>query len=106
MPFHWYGRRCTFTSFLLLVLSGRYCQKRSERAKIIIPNCSSQHGYSQTLPHSGTIDQAIGIKPSPYKQTIVNASSEQEIRAIGIQGNNETTIKINIAYILDSGNRL
>ena len=36
----------------------------------------------------------MGTKPSPNKQTIGNASSEQAIWAIGYQGNNKTTIKI------------
>ena len=50
---------------------------------------------SNIIPsHSGTGDQTTGIKPSYDKQTISNASSEQAVRAIGYQDNNETTVKI------------
>ena len=66
--------------------------------------------------YNGTGDQNTGIKPLSDTKTTCSASSEQAIRVIGYQSNNETTVKIlnasllnialNIVYILDSGNRL
>ena len=102
-----------FSPFSLVgkILSKAFREKI--RVIIIIPNGLYQHWYSRILYHSGTGDQTTGIKPSSDTQTIGSASSEQAIRAIGYQGNNETTVKmlnasleLNIVYILDSGNLL
>ena len=58
---------------------------------------------SNIIPsHSGTGDQTTGIKPSYDTQTISNASSEQAVRAIGYQDNNETTVKILNASLRES----
>ena len=54
------------------------------------------------LSHSGTGNQTIGIKLSSDTQTIGNGSSEEAIRAIGYQGNNETTVKILNTSLLES----
>ena len=58
---------------------------------------------SNIIPtHSGTGDQTTGIKLSSDTQNISNASSEQTIRAVGYQGNNETTFKILNASLRES----
>ena len=58
---------------------------------------------SNIIPsHSGTGDQTSGAKPLSDTQTIHNASSEQAIRDIGYQGNNETIVKILNASLRES----
>ena len=54
------------------------------------------------LSHSGTGNQTRGIKVSSDTQTIDNGSSEEAIRAIRYQGNNETTVKILNTSLLES----
>ena len=118
MPFLWYGSRCAFVCFLLLVLLGKVFTEKTI-AIIIIPNWPSKHWYPRILSLATTVLKIKSQESNLYlthKPSVIHPLTNQlELLAIKLilkllsehqMHSFVKLLELNTTHLLDSRNRL